>query len=182
MPCLQERLVRELKKHVKHVMEESVAKEHTHTWPIIPWLIGARFCRVALFWDIIDWLIDYFFFLPKLQGWYSETGFHIGMDRNFVCLWRRRNCRSQVIDLSLSALISWFAKSITGFLNNSNLHAKISTLLIINLFPHIRRNYNYVPHFNLLQSFNYTLYLFCKKTLQISNQFFLYMDPGFFFF
>jgi hypothetical protein len=34
------------------------------------------------------------------------AGFHIGMDRNFVCLWRRHNCRSQVIDLSLSALIS----------------------------------------------------------------------------
>jgi hypothetical protein len=27
----------------------------------------------------------------KLQGCYSETGFHIGMDRNFVCLWRRHN-------------------------------------------------------------------------------------------
>jgi hypothetical protein len=57
---------------------------------------------------------------------------HIGMDRNFVCLWRRHNCRSQVIDLSLSTLISWFMKLIIGFLNNSNLHAIISTLLIIN--------------------------------------------------
>jgi hypothetical protein len=37
-------------------------------------------------------------------GLYSETGFHNG--RNFVCLWRRHSCRSQVIDLSLSALIS----------------------------------------------------------------------------
>jgi len=37
---------------------------------------------------------------------YSETGFHIGMDRNFVRLRHRHNCRSQVIDLSLSALIS----------------------------------------------------------------------------
>ncbi len=40
------------------------------------------------------------------QGCYSETGLHIRMDRNFVCLWRRHNCISQVIDLSLSALIS----------------------------------------------------------------------------
>jgi hypothetical protein len=39
-------------------------------------------------------------------GLYSETGFHFGMDRNFVCLWRRHNCRSQVFYLSLSALIS----------------------------------------------------------------------------
>ncbi len=37
------------------------------------------------------------------------------------------------IDLSLSALIAWFMKSITGFLNDSNLHAIISILLIINL-------------------------------------------------
>ncbi len=37
------------------------------------------------------------------------------------------------IDLSLSALISYFMKSIFGFLNNSDLHAIISTLLIINI-------------------------------------------------
>ncbi len=36
-------------------------------------------------------------------------------------------------DLSLSALISWFMKSIIEFLKDSNLHAIISTLLIINL-------------------------------------------------
>jgi hypothetical protein len=41
-----------------------------------------------------------------VQGCYSEKGFHIGMYRNFVCLWRRHNCRSQLIDLSLSELIS----------------------------------------------------------------------------
>ncbi len=58
---------------------------------------------------------------------------HIGMDRNFVCLWRRRNCKSQVIDLSLFALISGLMKSIIGFLNNSNLHAIISTLLVNNI-------------------------------------------------
>jgi hypothetical protein len=41
----------------------------------------------------------------RLQGCYSETGFHItiGMDRNFVCLWRRYTIAT---DLSLSALIS----------------------------------------------------------------------------
>ncbi len=66
------------------------------------------------------------------SGWYSETGFNIDMDHNFVCLWRRHHFRSRVIDLSLSALISWFMKSIIWSLNNSNLHA-ISTLLIINL-------------------------------------------------
>ncbi len=35
------------------------------------------------------------------------------------------------IDLSLSALISWFIKSIFVFLNNANLHVIISTLFII---------------------------------------------------
>jgi hypothetical protein len=66
-------------------------------------------------------------------GWYSKTGYHIDMDCNFVCLWRRHNCRSQVIDLSLSALISWFMKSIIGFLNNYDLNAIISTLFLTNL-------------------------------------------------
>ncbi len=28
-----------------------------------------------------------------------KTLFHIGMDRNFVCLWRRHNCISQVIEM-----------------------------------------------------------------------------------
>ncbi len=32
--------------------------------------------------------------------------------------------------------------------------------------------------FNLLQSFNYTPYPFYKKTFQIRDQFFLYMDPA----
>jgi hypothetical protein len=48
------------------------------------------------------------------------------------------------IDLSLSALISWFMKSIIGFLSNSNLHAIISILLIINLHYHRRRRFCHV--------------------------------------
>ncbi len=59
-------------------------------------------------------------------GCYSETGFHIVMDGNFVCLWRRHNCNWSLT----SALISLFMKSIIGFLNNSNLHAIIFTLLL----------------------------------------------------
>jgi hypothetical protein len=31
-------------------------------------------------------------FTVHVLGLYSETGFHIGMDRNFVCLLRRHNC------------------------------------------------------------------------------------------
>jgi hypothetical protein len=59
-------------------------------------------------------LLPYFRW-TKSQDEMNESGlifrdgvpyWHIGMDRNFVCLWRRHNCRSQVIDLSLSALIS----------------------------------------------------------------------------
>jgi hypothetical protein len=41
-----------------------------------------------------------------ILGLYSETRFHSGIECNLVCSWRRPNCRSQVIDLSLSALIS----------------------------------------------------------------------------
>ncbi len=45
------------------------------------------------------------------QDLYLETGLHIGMrEPNFVCSCLRPNCRSQVIDLSLSVLISWFVK------------------------------------------------------------------------
>jgi hypothetical protein len=91
-----------------------------------------------------------------MQGRYSETGFHIGMDCNFVSLWCRHNCRSQVIDLSLSVLISWFMKSITEFLNYSNLHAIISTSCII-IFHWVKKIYfsvleeicnNIVPHWS----------------------------------
>jgi hypothetical protein len=65
------------------------------------------------------------------MGLYPDTGLHIGMEPNFVCSWRKPNCRSQVIDLSLAALISWFKKSIIVFLNDSNLHVIISTSLLI---------------------------------------------------
>ncbi len=94
-------------------------------------------------------------------GLYSETWFHIGMDRNFVCLWRRHNCRSQVIDLSLSALISWFMKSNTRFLNNSNFTCnnfkKIYFALLEEFITML------ISRFNLLQSFKYTPFLFYKK-------------------
>jgi hypothetical protein len=53
-----------------------------------------------------------------VHGQVKVVPFHIGMDRNFVCLWRWHNCKSQVIDLSLSALIYLFMKSIIGFLSN----------------------------------------------------------------
>jgi hypothetical protein len=33
----------------------------------------------------------------SLLGIYSETGFHYGVKRNFVRLWRTPRCRSQVI-------------------------------------------------------------------------------------
>ncbi len=100
-----------------------------------------------------------------------ETGFSIGMDRNFVCLWRRHNCISQVIDLSLCALISWFMKSIIRFLNNSNLHAIICTSLIKkNNFAVSEEIYNnVVPHWSaVLLSCNHSItglisFFFYKK-------------------
>ncbi len=52
----------------------------------------------------LDWSGPYCIFRVEL---------HYGVERNFVCSWRRPNCRSQVIDLSLSAI---------GFSNNLKLH------------------------------------------------------------
>jgi hypothetical protein len=76
------------------------------------------------------------------------------------------------IDLSLSALISWFMNSIIGFLNNSYLHAIISTLLVIINLHWVKKNIllhkkkfitMLISSFNLSQSFNYRPYLFYKK-------------------
>ncbi len=128
-----------------------------------PYTWRNMFCTSCLcLWGPIDhmagvvpvWFTQWFrmqtYYAWTVLGLYSETGFHIGMDRNFVCLWRRHNCRSQVIDLTL---ISWFMKSIIGVLNNSNLHAIISTLLLINLhwfkksyFAVVEEIYNNVGH------------------------------------
>ncbi len=95
------------------------------------------------------------------------------MDRNFLCL--QYGADKIEIDLSLSALISLFMKSNIGFLNNPNLHAIISTLLIINwqwVKKFILLYYmkyitlwcsSLVSRFNLVQSFRYTPYLFYKK-------------------
>jgi hypothetical protein len=77
-------------------------------------------------------------------------------------------------------------KSIIGFFNNSNLHATISTLLIINLhrvkkiyFAVLVEIYNNVGSAVLI-SRNHSitrLISFDKKTVQIRDQFFPYMDP-----
>jgi hypothetical protein len=54
-----------------------------------------------------------------IPGFYSETGFHIGMDRNFVCYGAETTAEVK-LSLPFSA-------------DNSNLHAIISTSLILNL-------------------------------------------------
>ncbi len=84
------------------------------------------------------------------------------------------------IDNSLSALIFWFMKSIIGFLNNYNLHAIFSTLLIINLHGVKKFILLYwkkfktvlVSSFNLSQSFNYTSFLFYKKPFKSEINYF----------
>jgi hypothetical protein len=40
----------------------------------------------------IKYTYNYFLVKETSLGCYSETGFNIDMDRNFVCLWRRHNC------------------------------------------------------------------------------------------
>ncbi len=83
-----------------------------------------------------------------LLGWYSETGFPIGMDRTFIV--SVLGADKIAIYLILSVLISWFMKSIMRFLNNSNFHAIISTLLLI-LLTNLQRCSSLVSRFNLLQ-------------------------------
>ncbi len=50
------------------------------------------------------------------QGCYSETGVHIVMDRNFVCLWRRHNC-----NWSQFHFLRWSLVSTKRFLQSSEL-------------------------------------------------------------
>jgi hypothetical protein len=48
------------------------------------------------------------------QSIYSETGFHYGVERSFVSLWRRPNCRSQVIlqfTLYIQSAVGWFSST-----------------------------------------------------------------------
>jgi hypothetical protein len=45
-------------------------------------------------WDMGNSSVTY---LYSLLGIYSKTGFPYGVERNFVCLWRRPNCRREVI-------------------------------------------------------------------------------------
>ena len=101
--------------------------------------IVALNCKSPIIW-ITHMLVKYnYTFLlsliscPFLLGWYSETEFHIDMDRNFVCLCCRHNCRRQVIDLSL-----FWADLLIYDINywvfkNSNWPTLLSTLLTINL-------------------------------------------------
>jgi hypothetical protein len=108
------------------------------------------------------------------------------MDRNFVCLWRRHNC-NWYLPFCADLLIY---ESNYCFLKQFYLHAKVCMLLIINLwvkkiyFAVLEEIYNnVVPHCHwsaVLISCNHsiTLLISFTKTLQIRDQFFLYMDYG----
>ncbi len=95
----------------------------------------------------------------------------------------------ELFDLSLSSLISWFMKSSIGFLNNSNLHAIISTSLTINLqwvnkifLAVLEEIYNnVVPHWSaFLISCNHLITRLISFTKNASNlRSILYLDHGF---
>jgi hypothetical protein len=59
--------------------------------------------------DLVEFLVSLFLFLNGIPVAPAAMADHhfvtskltFDMDRNFVCLWRRHNCRNQVIDLSL---------------------------------------------------------------------------------
>jgi hypothetical protein len=71
-------------------------------------------------------------------------------------------------------------KSTIGFLNNSNLHAIISTSLIIHLHGLEEISNNIVPNGSAvltLAIIQLQALSLLQKTFQIRDQFFLYMDP-----
>ncbi len=95
----------------------------------------------------------------------------------------------QVMDVSLSALISWFMKSIIEFLNNYNLHAIIYTSLILIYIKSKKFILLYYKKcitmlFLIGKSFSSLAIIqlhalsLLQKTLQIRDKFFLYMDPS----
>ncbi len=101
------------------------------------------------------------------------------MDRNFVCLWGRHKCNWSLAfcaDLLIYLINYWV-------LNNSNLHAKISTLLIHNLhwvktlFCCIRRN-NVGQQFKSLEIIQLHALSLTKNGSNHRSIFFLYMDPA----
>ncbi len=106
------------------------------------------------------------------QGIYSETGFHYGVERNFIWSWCRPNGRSQVIEISLCALISRLSDSGTipcwwhyywalFYLFRRNFC--IWTCSIVSGSPLISPCSSLISRFNLSKSFNYTPYLFYMK-------------------
>jgi hypothetical protein len=56
--------------------------------------------NIFLYTKILSWRFP----LRVNKGINSETGFYYGMERNFVCTWRRPNCRSQV---KISPCLRW---------------------------------------------------------------------------
>jgi hypothetical protein len=69
-------------------------------------------------------------------GWRANTAGLLFRDRvpslTWIVILSVYGADTIAINLSLSALISWYMKSIIGFLNNYNLHAITSTLLKVN--------------------------------------------------
>ncbi len=108
------------------------------------------------------------FSIVSAQGCYSETVLHIGMGRNFVCLWHRRNCNWSLpfsADILIYEINYWVFKQSYLTCNNFYILNNFFTLSQQNLFCWIRGKFKtmLVSSFNLSQSFNYTPYLFYKN-------------------
>ncbi len=95
---------------------------------------GMHFDAELLNWPSLSHLMTLgpFYDTPSL-GWYSETGFHIDMDHNFVCFTQTQLQKSSWL---ISPFLRWSLDLWNQLLvwNNFNLHALISALLITNLF------------------------------------------------
>jgi hypothetical protein len=91
------------KKNDFAVLEEIYNNVAPH-WSAV--LISLQLHDLSLFQKTLQIRDQFFLYMDPVRMTIILTRSCIGMDRNFVCLWRRHNRRSQVIDLSLSALIS----------------------------------------------------------------------------
>ncbi len=70
--------------HIAKLGKITIHEPMIYTAPCVMFFVAGRFIP----WGRGGgWVLE----ISSFVG-YSETGFHIGMDGNFVCLWRRHNC------------------------------------------------------------------------------------------
>jgi hypothetical protein len=84
--------------YIHHCTRQQPARIHLQASVVGVWILFMKLYSpygVYYTWRCITFLVDEAWkssLLCPVLGCYSQTGFHIVMDGNFVCLWRRHNC------------------------------------------------------------------------------------------